>query len=507
MKKPVVLMILDGWGISAPGAGNAITKARTPEMDDLYDRYPHTTLLASGEAVGLPAGQQGNSEVGHLNLGAGRIVYQELTRINKTIAEHTFEHQAAFVQVMDNCRQKGSALHLMGLVSPGGVHSHSEHLLALVSMAHDRQIEQVYIHCFLDGRDVAPASALEYIRKLEQDLNAMGTGQIATVCGRYYAMDRDNRWDRVEKAYRMLTEGQGETAQSAAEAVEQSYAQGITDEFVLPTVVTDAQGAPLAKIRSGDGVIFFNFRADRAREITKCFVLPEFKPFEREKLAVEFVGMTQYEEDLPMLVAFPPEDLVNTLGEVLSKAGKRQFRTAETEKYAHVTFFFNGGIEEPHAGEERLLVPSPKVATYDLQPQMSAEAVTEGLLKAIDSDQYDFILVNYANTDMVGHTGSLQAAVTAVQTVDGCVGQVARAVLKKQGVLLITADHGNAECMLQPGSEQPFTAHTANPVPLILVSQEEYALHSGILADVAPTVLKLMNLGQPEQMTGQALIQ
>lgn len=507
MKKPVVLMILDGWGISPPSAGNAITQAETPEMDALYDHYPHTTLVASGEAVGLPAGQQGNSEVGHLNLGAGRIVYQELTRINNAIAEQTFEQREAFVRVMENCLQRGSALHLMGLLSPGGVHSHSDHLLALVHMAHDHHLERVYIHCFLDGRDVAPSSALEYILQLERDLDAIGTGEIATICGRYYAMDRDNRWDRVEKAYRLLTEGTGETAQSAARAVEQSYAQGTTDEFVLPTAIIDKTGAPVAKISSGDGVIFFNFRADRAREITKCFVLPEFEFFEREKLAVDFVGMTQYEEGLPMLVAFPPEDLVNTLGEVLSKAGREQFRTAETEKYAHVTFFFNGGVEEPHVGETRLLVPSPKVATYDLQPEMSAEAVTAGLIQAIDSEQYDFILVNYANTDMVGHTGSLPAAIAAVQTVDGCVGRVARMVLAKQGVLLITADHGNAECMIQAESEQPFTAHTANPVPLLLVSQENYTLRNGILADVAPTVLKLMHIAQPEQMTGQALIQ
>lgn len=507
MKKPVVLMILDGWGLTAPGAGNAISLAQTPEMDALWAKYPHTTLTASGEAVGLPKGQQGNSEVGHLNLGAGRIVYQELTRINKAIAEHTFEKNPAFLAVMENCRQKGSSLHLMGLVSPGGVHSHSEHLLALVRMAHDQQLEKVYIHCFLDGRDVAPSSAAGYIAELEQALRAIGTGQIATVCGRYYAMDRDNRWERVETAYRALTGEAGEKATSAAEAVKRSYEANVTDEFVLPTIIVDDAGCPLGPISQNDGVIFFNFRADRAREISKCFVLPQFEAFERKNLAVDFVAMTQYEEGLPMAVAFPPEDMVNTLGEVLAKAGKRQFRTAETEKYAHVTFFFNGGIEEPNPQEERLLVPSPKVATYDLQPEMSAEEVTKGLLAAISSGQYDFILVNYANTDMVGHTGSLPAAIQAAETVDHCVGQIARAVLEGGGALLITADHGNAECMVQAENGQPFTAHTANPVPLILVSDLDCTLQEGILADVAPTVLALLEIARPEQMTGRSLIQ
>lgn len=507
MNKPVVLMILDGWGQCGSEDGNAIALAKTPQMDALLAKYPHTTLTASGEAVGLPKGQQGNSEVGHLNLGAGRIVYQELTRINKAIAEHTFEKNQAFLTVMENCRQKGSSLHLMGLVSPGGVHSHSDHLLALVKMAHELKLEKVYIHCFLDGRDVPPSSAAGYIADLEQALTAISTGRIATVSGRYYAMDRDNRWERVEMAYRALTGEAGEKAQSAAEAIHRSYDQGVTDEFVLPTIIIDGTGQPLGPIAQNDGVIFFNFRADRAREISKCFVLPQFAEFERKMLTVEFVAMTQYEEDLPMAVAFPPEDMVNTLGEVLAKAGKKQFRTAETEKYAHVTFFFNGGVEEPNMNEERLMVPSPQVATYDLQPEMSANGVTDGLLKAINSEAHDFILVNYANTDMVGHTGSLPAAIQAAETVDRCVGQVAEAVLGKGGALLITADHGNAECMLEADNGQPFTAHTANPVPFILVSSEPYVLREGILADVAPTVLALLEIKQPEQMTGRSLIQ
>lgn len=507
MKKPVVLMILDGWGLSAPDTGNAIAKAQTPEMDALLTQYPHTTLTASGEAVGLPQGQQGNSEVGHLNLGAGRIVYQELTRINKAIAEHTFEKNTVLLNVLENCRQKGSSLHLMGLVSPGGVHSHSSHLLALVQMAHDLQLEKVYIHCFLDGRDVPPSSAAGYIAELEQALEMIGTGQIASVCGRYYAMDRDNRWERVEKAYRALIGEAGEKALSAEEAIKRSYAQGVTDEFILPTILTNTAGQPLGPISQNDGVIFFNFRADRAREISKCFVLPQFEAFDRQDLAVEFVGMTQYEEGLSMAVAFPPEDMINTLGEVLAKAGKKQFRTAETEKYAHVTFFFNGGIEEPNRNEERLLVPSPKIATYDLQPEMSAAQVTEGLLEAVSSGKYDFILVNYANTDMVGHTGNLPAAIRAAETVDHCVGQAARAVLAQGGALLVTADHGNAECMLQAENGQPFTAHTANPVPFVLVSEQPYVLREGILADVAPTVLTLLEIEQPEQMTGRSLIQ
>lgn len=505
MKKPVVLAILDGWGLSETQTGNAIFLAQTPNMDDLTARYSHTTLTASGEAVGLPPGQQGNSEVGHLNLGAGRIVYQELTRINKAIAEHTFEENKVLNKIMDGCKQSGHKLHLMGLLSPGGVHSHSDHLLALLRMAEHKQLEKVYIHCFLDGRDVPPSSAKDYVAQLEENLKQIGIGQIATVSGRYYAMDRDNRWERVEKAYRALTDGQGEQTKSALSAIERSYEQGVTDEFVVPTVIVDPIGQPVGRITGGDGVIFFNFRSDRARELSKCFVSAAFDAFERKKLDVDFVGMTQYEEGLPIAVAFPPEDLTNTLGEVLANAGLRQFHTAETEKYAHVTFFFNGGLEEAYPREERLLIPSPEIATYDLLPSMSAEQVTEGLLQAINSQAYDFLLVNYANADMVGHTGNFQAAVQAVETVDKSIGQIAEAVLAQDGVLCITADHGNAECMIATNGE-PFTAHTANPVPFIVVSRQEYTLRQGILADVAPTILNLLGIEQPKQMTGQSLI-
>lgn len=507
MIKPVVLMILDGWGIGDRQEGNAIALAQTPHYDQLIARYPHSKLIASGEAVGLPEGQQGNSEVGHLNLGAGRVVYQELTRINKAIRERTFEQNHAFCDVMDYTLREHKPLHLMGLVSPGGVHSHMEHLLALVNMAQAKGLQEVYIHCFLDGRDVLPTSAKNYVAELEAQLADIGIGVIATLSGRYYAMDRDNRWERVEKAYRAMTEGLGEQAASALEAIERSYAQGITDEFVQPTVIIKSDGTPVKRIASGDGVIFFNFRADRAREISKSFILEDFAAFSRPYLAVRFVGMTQYEEGLPMAVAYPPEDMVNTLGEVVAQAGYRQFRVAETEKYAHVTFFFNGGVEEPNTAEERILVPSPKVATYDLQPEMSALSVTEELLAAIAGGEYAFILVNYANTDMVGHTGDLLAAIKAVETVDDCVGRVAEAVLSQGGTLLITADHGNAECMIDEHTGEPFTAHTANRVPFIAVSKQRYRLQEGILADVAPTVLHLLDIKQPEQMTGQCLIQ
>ena len=504
-QQPVVLMILDGWGISEQTEGNAIAQSSTPNMDKLLAQYPHSQLLCSGEAVGLPDGQQGNSEVGHLNLGAGRVVYQELTRINKAVREHTLQDNAAFQQVMDACIAQQKPLHLMGLVSPGGVHSHSDHLYGLLELARDKNIPEVYVHCFLDGRDVGPSTGLGFVKELEEKLSQLGIGKIATVSGRYYAMDRDNRWERVEKAYLAMTAGIGETAQSAVEAVQQSYDKGETDEFVLPTVV-QADGKPVAKIGVGDGVIFFNFRGVRAREITKAFVNKDFDGFSREYLGVNYVAMTQYEEGLDVTVAFPPQDLQNTLGQVLAVHQIKQFRVAETEKYAHVTFFFNGGVEDPNPLEDRLLVPSPKVATYDLQPEMSAIAVKEHLIQAIQSGEYPFILVNFANTDMVGHTGIPEAAQKAVETVDACVGEVAEAVQQAGGVLLITADHGNAEQMVDPVKGTPHTAHTANPVPFIAVSDRYQTVADGSLQDVAPTVLKLLGIEKPADMTGASLI-
>ncbi len=502
---PVVLMILDGWGISEHTEGNAIAQSNTKIMDGLLAQHGHSQLFCSGEYVGLPEGQQGNSEVGHLNLGAGRVVYQELTRINKAVREHTLQDNAAFQQVMDHCLAQNKPLHLMGLVSPGGVHSHSSHLYGLLEMAAAKGLKDVYVHCFLDGRDVGPSTGLGFVQELEEKLQQIGAGKIATVSGRYYAMDRDNRWERVEKAYRAMTAGVGETAASAADAVQQSYEKGETDEFVLPTVVQN-DGKPVTMIGAGDGVIFFNFRGDRAREITKAFVNKEFDGFARDYLGVNYVAMTQYEEGLDMTVAFPPQDLQNTLGQVLAANQVKQFRVAETEKYAHVTFFFNGGVEEPNPLEDRLLVPSPKVATYDLQPEMSAIEVKDRLIEAINGGEYPFILVNFANTDMVGHTGIPEAAQKAVETVDKCVGEVVEAVQKAGGVLLITADHGNAEQMVDPVKGSPHTAHTANPVPFIVVSTEQYDVKNGSLQDVAPTVLKLLDIEKPADMTGESLI-
>ena len=502
---PVVLMILDGWGISEHKEGNAIAQSNTENMDRLLAQYGHSQLFCSGEYVGLPEGQQGNSEVGHLNLGAGRVVYQELTRINKAVREHTLQDNPAFQNVMAHCMEQNKALHLMGLVSPGGVHSHSSHLYGLLEMAAAKGLKEVYVHCFLDGRDVGPSTGLGFVEELEDKLQQIGVGRIATVSGRYYAMDRDNRWERVEKAYRAMTAGAGETAASAVEAVQQSYDKGETDEFVLPTVV-QADGKPVAVIQAGDGVIFFNFRGDRAREISKAFVNREFDGFSREYLGVQYVAMTQYEEGLDMTVAFPPQDLQNTLGQVLADNQVKQFRVAETEKYAHVTFFFNGGVEEPNPLEDRLLVPSPKVATYDLQPEMSAIEVKDKLIEAIKGGEYPFILVNFANTDMVGHTGIPEAAQKAVETVDKCVGEVANAVKDAGGVLLITADHGNAEQMVDPVKGTPHTAHTANPVPFVVMSAEPYTVKDGSLQDVAPTVLKLLGIDKPADMTGESLI-
>lgn len=504
--KPVALVILDGWGMSCTDGANAIADARTPHMDELAAQYPVTALACSGEAVGLPEGQMGNSEVGHLNMGAGRVVFQELTRISREIRKGDFFLNAELTALLENTSTRQGALHLMGLLSDGGVHSHINHLYALLQMAKQAGIARVFVHAFLDGRDVPPSSAGIYIEELEQKMAELGVGAIATISGRYYAMDRDKRWERTEKAYAALVYGQGESAPSAAAALAGAYARNETDEFVLPTVVKEG-----AAVQAGDGVIFFNFRPDRARQLTRAFVDDDFSGFVRRdgRLNIGYVCMTQYDETIAAPVAFKPSYLTNTIGEVVSKRGLKQLRIAETEKYAHVTFFFNGGEEKPFAAEERCLIPSPKVATYDLKPEMSAVEVTDAVVEHIRSQQFAFIVLNYANCDMVGHTGVYAAAVKAVETVDRCVGRVVEAVRAAGGIACITADHGNAEQMLDPVTGEPYTAHTTNKVPFILVSEEHKGMTlkgDGVLADVAPTVLTLMGIEKPVEMTGQSLI-
>lgn len=508
--KPIALIILDGWGVSSPSEGNAITLANTPNIDKYLQQFPHTVLKASGEDVGLPAGQMGNSEVGHLNIGAGRIVYQELTRISRAIRDGSFFKNEELLAAVNFAKKNNGALHLMGLLSDGGVHSHIEHLFGLLELAKREKLNQVYIHAFLDGRDVPPASALDYIRKLENKCLEIGLGKIATVMGRYYGMDRDTRWERTEKAYQAMVLGQGLKAEFAEKAVEDSYARDETDEFVRPTVIVDADGSPVATVVDGDAVIFYNFRPDRARQITRAFVDEDFTGFKRPAAhpKVHFTCMTQYDRTINAPVAFKPQKLVNTLGEVLSKHGIRQLRLAETEKYAHVTFFFNGGVERPNPGEERLLIPSPKVPTYDQKPEMSAYEVTDALLEQLEKDQFQVIIMNYANTDMVGHTGKLDAAIKAIEAVDQCVGRAVEAILAKGGVVLLTADHGNAECMLDEQGE-PYTAHTTGPVPFVLIGHGKLRnakLRSGRLEDIAPTILKLLNIPVPVEMTGSSLI-
>lgn len=503
-KQPVMLMILDGWGIAPAGKYNAAATAATPHLDSYFAEYPHTVLDASAGAVGLPDGQMGNSEVGHLNIGAGRIVYQELTRITKAVQDGDFFTNPVLCDVMDKTKAAGKALHLMGLLSDGGVHSHIEHLLALVKMAEQKGVDKIYIHAFLDGRDVGPKTATVYLQQLEEALAEIGAGKIATVSGRYYAMDRDKRWERIEKAYDALVYGKGKTVADAVSGVLQSYAEDVTDEFVEPFIIEGVNG----RISAGDGIVFFNFRPDRARQITRALSEKEFDGFARsqEALPVNFVCMTQYDAAIAAPVAFPPQSYEDTLGEVLAKKGLQQLRIAETEKYAHVTFFFNGGVEAPNAGEERILIPSPKVATYDLQPEMSAEGVTEALLAELDKDKFDVVILNFANPDMVGHTGVMEAAVKAMETVDKCAGQIVDKVLSLGGSVCITADHGNLEKMAEADG-QPYTAHTTNQVPFILVSKEKYQLHSGILADIAPTMLELLHIAKPAVMTGSSLIE
>lgn len=506
MKEPTAIIILDGFGLSHKKEGNAIQAAATPTVDWLNANAPHSYLSASGVSVGLMDGQMGDSNVGHLNIGAGRIVYQDVARISKSIEDGDFFGNPTLVASIDHAKKTGGALHLMGLVSPGGVHSHSEHLYALLQMAKDRGLSRVFVQAFLDGRDVPPSSAHQYLADLEQRMGQIGVGQIASITGRYYAMDRDKRWERVEKAYQALR-GVGRQAASSASAISEAYARGETDEFVLPTVIAK-DGKAVGAIQDGDSVLFFNFRADRAREISWAFVDDDFTGFDRgRKLDVFYAAMTQYDANLAVPFAFSPQDLKNTLGEYLASLGKRQLRIAETEKYAHVTFFLNGGVEEPNPGEERILVPSPKVATYDLQPQMSAPEVTEQVIHALNRGVFDLIVLNYANCDMVGHTGVFEAAVKAVETVDTGLGKVLEVIKKLGGTAIITADHGNAEQMVDPETGEAYTAHTTNLVPVWLFNAPKgYSLRPGILADLAPSLLDLMNIPQPVEMSGKSLI-
>lgn len=507
--KLTMLMILDGFGDNNNQDGNAIKLAKTPNIDRLMKKYDNTEIATSGLDVGLPEGQMGNSEVGHTNIGAGRIVYQELTRITKSIEDGEFFTNPEFIAAIENCKKNHSKLHILGLVSDGGVHSHIRHLYGLLEMAKRRDFEDVYVHCFLDGRDTPPASAESYVVKLQEKMQEKEIGKIASICGRFYSMDRDKRWERVQKCYDALVNGEGKKASSSVKAIEDSYQKEVFDEFVEPTLICNGD-EPIATIEKNDSVIFFNFRPDRAREITRALVDTKFDGFETKKdLNLYYVCFTNYDETMPNVhVAFKKETLHNTFGEYISKLGRTQLRIAETEKYAHVTFFFNGGEEKLFEGEDRILVPSPKVETYDMKPEMSAYEVTDKVIEAIEKDYYDCVILNYANTDMVGHTGNLEAAIKAVEAVDECVGKVVKLVEEKDGNLLITADHGNAEQMIDYATGEPHTAHTTNPVPLILVTQnEKIKLRTGgKLADLAPTMLDLMNLEKPEEMTGESLL-
>lgn len=504
-KKTTLLLILDGFGINNNGESNAIALAKKPNIDKIMEKYPTVAGYASGMAVGLPDGQMGNSEVGHLNMGAGRIVYQELTRITKSIADGDFFTNPALVSAMENAKQNDKALHLFGLLSDGGVHSHNTHLYGLLEMAKKFGLTKVYVHAFLDGRDTPPNSGKGYMEAIVNKMQEIGVGEVATVSGRYYAMDRDNRWDRVEKAYNALAKGEGEKASDPVEAIATSYDNQVLDEFVLPTVIKE-EGV----VKTGDSVIFFNFRPDRAREMTRVFCDDAFEGFVRERVQTHFVTFTQYDITIPnKIVAFTPQTLINTFGEYLAANGKTQLRIAETEKYAHVTFFFNGGVEEPNKGEERKLIPSPKVATYDMQPEMSVFTVAEGLEGAIRSGEYDMIIANFANPDMVGHTGDLEAAIKAIEAVDKAVGNVIDALVAVDGQGFICADHGNAEQMEDYVTHEAFTAHTTNPVPFVLVNYKEGVTlkEGGKLADIAPTLLEMMGMDKPVEMTGESLLQ
>ena len=510
MKKPNCILIMDGYGINPECNGNAIKCAGSEQVCKLMSKYPSTQIGASGMDVGLPEGQMGNSEVGHLNMGAGRIVYQELTRITKSIKDGDFYKNEELLSCMERVKRENKTLHVYGLLSDGGVHSHLTHLFALIEMAKQNGLDNVFVHCFLDGRDVSPTSGASFLSSLQEKMDQLSFGKIASVGGRYYAMDRDNRWERVKKAYDCLTLGVGEKTENAIDYVEQSYKNGVTDEFVVPASVIE-NGLPVATIKEGDGIIFFNFRPDRARQITRAFTEKDFDGFTRENgfLSPKYVCFTQYDEKLKNVsVAFKPQTLENTLGEYISKLGLTQLRIAETEKYAHVTFFFNGGVEAPNANEERILIASPKVATYDLQPEMSAYEVTDKILEVLDDNPYDVIILNFANCDMVGHTGVFDAATKAVLTVDECVGKVVDKIIKIGGKVIVTADHGNADKMLEENGS-PFTAHTTNKVPFIVCGDglEDLKLaDDGKLCDVAPTLLDLMGVEIPEEMTGKSLI-
>ena len=505
-KKLTMLMILDGFGINETEEANAIKLANTPNIDKLMKTCPTTKIYTSGLNVGLPDGQMGNSEVGHTNIGAGRIVYQELTRITKSIEDGDFFNNSELVDAIENCKRYNSKLHILGLVSDGGVHSHIRHLYAILELAKRKDFENVFVHCFMDGRDTMPTSGEGYLMNLEEKMKEKGVGKIATISGRFYSMDRDKRWNRIQKSYDAIVNGEGIKATSVISAIESSYQKEVFDEFVEPTVICQ-NNEPIAKIEENDSVVFFNFRPDRARELTRAIVDKDFNEFETKKMNLNYVCFTQYDETIPNVkIAFKPEVLKNTFGEYISNKGLTQLRIAETEKYAHVTFFFNGGEEKQYIGEDRILVPSPKVETYDLKPEMSAIEVTDKVIEAINSKKYDCIILNYANPDMVGHTGNLSATIKAIETIDKCVGKVVQTVKNNNGVLLITADHGNAEQMLDYKTGEPYTAHTVNPVPLILVGMDDAKLSEGKLADLAPTMLQLMGLEKPEEMTGKSII-
>lgn len=504
-KKPVALLIMDGYGLSEQVEGNAIKAAKTPRLDSFFADYPNTILYASGLAVGLPDGQMGNSEVGHTNIGAGRVVYQMLVKISKDIEDGSFFSNKALMGAMENCKKNNSALHLFGLLSDGGVHSHIEHLVGIVDMARKNGVEKVYVHAFLDGRDVSPTSGAGFMKTLCGELDRIGVGKVASVMGRYYAMDRDFAWDRVEKAYNAMVMGEGNSADDPVAAIEKSYEDGVTDEFVVPTVIAGG-----ATIGENDSIVSFNFRPDRARQITRTFVDPAFDGFERKKGFFKnyYVCMTQYDALMPnVTVAYPPEELTMTFGEYVSKKGLTQLRIAETQKYAHVTFFFNGGEEKQFDGEDRILIQSPDVPTFDLKPEMSAYEVADAVCKAIDEDKFDVIILNFANCDMVGHTGFMDAAVRAVEAVDECVGKVVDKIMEHNGKVLITADHGNADCLIDPETKDVFTAHTTNPVPLIVIGEGNVKLKHGKLGDLAPTMLDMMGLDKPTEMTGESLIE
>ncbi|AZB44422.1 2,3-bisphosphoglycerate-independent phosphoglycerate mutase [Bacillus sp. FJAT-42376] len=506
-KKPVALIILDGFGLRSETEGNAVAQAKKPNFDRYWEQYPHSTLTASGEAVGLPDGQMGNSEVGHLNIGAGRIVYQSLTRVNVAIREGEFEKNQTFLDAMDSVKKNGTALHLAGLLSDGGVHSHIEHLFALLKLAKSEGVEKVYVHGFLDGRDVGPQTAEKYIKALQEKLEEYG-GELATISGRYYSMDRDKRWDRVEKAYRAMVYGEGPDYRDPMELVKDSYENGIHDEFVIPSVMTKEDGSPVGTIQDNDSVIFYNFRPDRAIQISNTFTNADFREFDRGEKApknLHFVSLTRFSETVKGFVAFKPVNLDNTIGEVLAQNNLRQLRIAETEKYPHVTFFMSGGREEEFEGEKRILIDSPKVATYDLKPEMSAYEVADALLDEIHGDKQDAIILNFANPDMVGHSGKVEPTIKAIEAVDECLGKVVDAILEKGGTAIITADHGNADILIAENGE-PHTAHTTNPVPVIVTKQGLELREGGILGDLAPTMLDLLEVDQPEEMTGKSLI-